>query len=58
KLDRNFILELASCNYVPHARNIVIVGPTGCGNYAKPEIMRSRRWRHCSHPCSALVDFA
>ena len=31
KLDRNFILELASCNYVPHARNIVIVGPTGCG---------------------------
>ena len=31
KLDRNFILELASCNYVPHARNVVIVGPTGAG---------------------------
>ncbi len=31
RLDRNFILELASCNFVPHARNILIVGPTGCG---------------------------
>lgn len=31
KLDRNFILELASCSYIPHAQNIVIVGPTGAG---------------------------
>ena len=31
QLDRNFILELASCNYIPHARNIIIVGPTGAG---------------------------
>lgn len=31
QLDRNFILELASCNYVPHARNVIIVGPTGAG---------------------------
>ena len=30
-LDRNFILELAACNYVPHAQNVVIVGPTGAG---------------------------
>ena len=30
-LDRNFILELASCNYIPHAQNILIVGPTGAG---------------------------
>jgi len=30
-LDRNFILELATCNYVPHAQNIIIVGPTGAG---------------------------
>lgn len=30
-LDRNFILELASCNYIPHAQNIIIVGPTGAG---------------------------
>src|SRR5690606_12068114 len=31
KLDRHLILELASCNYIPHARNIIIVGPTGAG---------------------------
>ena len=30
-LDRNFILELAACNYIPHAQNILIVGPTGAG---------------------------
>ncbi len=30
-LDRNLILELASCNYIPHAQNIIIVGPTGAG---------------------------
>ena len=30
-LDRNFVLELASCNYIPHARNVIIVGPTGAG---------------------------
>lgn len=43
QLDRSFILELASCNYIPHARNVIIVGPTGAGNYAKSSIMRSRR---------------
>jgi DNA replication protein DnaC len=31
KLDRSFILELASCSYIRHARNVVIVGPTGAG---------------------------
>jgi DNA replication protein DnaC len=31
KLDRNLILELASCNFVPHAQNIILVGPTGAG---------------------------
>lgn len=31
QLDRNFILELASCNYIPHAQNVIIVGPTGAG---------------------------
>lgn len=31
KLDRNFILELASCNYIPHAQNIIIIGATGAG---------------------------
>lgn len=30
-LDRNLILELATCNYIPHARNVIIVGPTGAG---------------------------
>ena len=30
-LDRNLILELASCNYIRNARNIIIVGPTGAG---------------------------
>ncbi len=30
-LDRNLILELASCNYIPHAENVIIVGPTGAG---------------------------
>ncbi len=31
QLDRNLILELASCNYIPYARNVIIVGPTGAG---------------------------
>jgi len=31
RLDRNLVLELASCNYVRHARNVVITGPTGAG---------------------------
>lgn len=31
KLDRDLILELASCNYVHQAVNIVIVGATGAG---------------------------
>ncbi len=31
KLDRQLILELASCNYIPHARNVILVGPTGAG---------------------------
>ena len=31
KLDRKLLLELASCNYIPHARNIILVGPTGAG---------------------------
>lgn len=31
QLDRNFVLELASCNFVPYARNVIIVGPTGAG---------------------------
>ncbi len=26
-LSRNLILELASCNYIPHARNIILSGP-------------------------------
>lgn len=31
KLDRDLILDLASCNYIPHANNIIIVGATGAG---------------------------
>ncbi len=31
KLDRQFILELASGNYINHARNIIITGATGAG---------------------------
>jgi DNA replication protein DnaC len=31
KLDRQFILELASGNYLKHARNIIITGATGAG---------------------------
>lgn len=31
KLDRKLLLELASCNYIPHARNIILIGPTGAG---------------------------
>ena len=31
RLDRNLILELSSCNYIPHARNVIIVGATGAG---------------------------
>ena len=39
KLDRNFILELASCNYVPHAQNIIIVGATGAGKSYLPQAL-------------------
>lgn len=31
KLSQNLILELSSCNYIAHARNIVINGATGAG---------------------------
>lgn len=31
KLDRQYILELASGNYINHARNIIITGATGAG---------------------------
>jgi len=31
QLDRNFVLELASCNFIPYARNVIIIGPTGAG---------------------------
>lgn len=31
KLDRNLILELASCTYISHGRNVVINGATGAG---------------------------
>lgn len=31
KLDREQILEMASCNYIQHAQNIIIVGATGAG---------------------------
>ena len=31
QLDRDLILELASCNYIPHARNVILGGPTGAG---------------------------
>ena len=31
QLDRAFILELAACNFIPHAQNIILVGPTGAG---------------------------
>lgn len=31
QLDQKFILELAACNFIPHAQNIILVGPTGAG---------------------------
>ncbi|NLB17637.1 MAG: ATP-binding protein [Syntrophomonadaceae bacterium] len=45
QLDRNLILELATCNFVPHAQNIIIVGPTGAGGagYHTLESQRSQR---------------
>jgi len=58
KLDRSFILELASCSYIRHARNVVIVGPTGAGNYANHEIMQSCGCGSLQIPDCPSEDFA
>ena len=58
KLDRSFILELASCSYIRHARNVVIVGPTGAGNYANREIMQSCGRSSFEIPDNPSEDFA
>lgn len=31
RIDKNLVLQLASCNYVMQGRNIIIMGPTGAG---------------------------
>jgi len=45
-LDRNLILELASCNYIPHARNIVINGATGAGKSYLAQALGISACRH------------
>jgi DNA replication protein DnaC len=46
QLDRNVILELASCNYIPHAHNIIIVGPTGAGKSYLAQALGQAACRH------------
>ncbi len=45
RLDRPLILELAGGNYISHARNIIITGPT-CfwQNKNQPEGVRTKSW--------------
>lgn len=45
-LDRNFILELATCNYIPHAENIIIVGATGAGKSYLAQALGQAACRH------------
>jgi DNA replication protein DnaC len=45
-LDRNLILELASCNYIPHAQNIIVVGPTGAGKSYLVQALGQAACRH------------
>ncbi len=58
RLDRGFIMELASCNYIPHARNVLVIGPTGAGNYANHEIMQSCGCGSLQIPDCPSEDFA
>lgn len=39
KLDKAQITRLATCNYIQESHNIIILGATGSGNYAKYFVM-------------------
>jgi len=57
KLDRKLILELASCNYIPHARNIILVGPTGAGkSYIAQALGQAACRRYLSTRYAQLPD--
>ena len=32
-------MEFASCNCIPHARNIILAGPTGCGKLFLSQVL-------------------
>lgn len=38
-LDKSVFLKLGTCEWIRRHQNIIIVGPTGVGNYAKQSIM-------------------
>jgi hypothetical protein len=38
-VSKHKILELASCQYVEKAEDVVLAGPIGTGNYAKSFLM-------------------
>ena len=58
KLDRNLILELASCNFIPHAQNIILVGPTGAGkSYLAQALGQAACRRFLSTRYIQLSDF-
>jgi len=46
RLDRGFIMELASCNYIPHARNVLVIGPTGAGKSFLAQALGQAACRH------------
>ena len=46
RLDRGFIMELASCNYIPHARNVLVIGPTGAGKSFLVQALGQAACRH------------
>lgn len=46
KLDRDFILELASCNYIQHAKNVIVVGATGAGKSFLAQALGQAACRH------------
>lgn len=46
RLDRGFIMELASCNYIPHARNVLAIGPAGAGKSFLAQALGQAACRH------------
>lgn len=58
KLNREILSTLATCSYIRERRDVLLVGATGAGNYAKSRIMRSRLRNALQIPDRLAMDFA